>query len=139
MPTIEKILILDFGSQYTQLIARKVRECGVYSEIHPFNISEQNISNLNPNGIILSGSPSSVYDEDSPKPSFLLHNLNVPILGICYGLQLLAYQLGGAVDRAAKREFGKANLQINASSELFEGVPPSSQVWMSHGDRKSVV
>ncbi len=130
----ERIVILDFGSQYTQLIARKVREAGVYAEIHPFSISEDTLKGLAPKGIILSGGPSSVYAEGAPHPSFNVFGLGVPVLGICYGLQLIAYQLGGAVDKAARREFGRATLQIDDDTDLFKGVGPTTQVWMSHGD-----
>lgn len=131
----ERIVILDFGSQYTQLIARKVRECGVYSEIHPFNISEQKLMELSPKGIILSGGPSSIYTEDSPKPVFDIFNFGVPVLGICYGLQLIAYSLGGVVDRAAEREYGRADLIINQENKLFRNLPYKIKVWMSHGDK----
>lgn len=131
----ERILILDFGSQYTQLIARKVRECGVYAEIHPFNIPIGKIRELSPIGIILSGGPSSVYAEDAPHSDPDIFLLGVPILGICYGLQLMAYQLGGAVDRSAKREFGPAMLCIDSTGDgLLEGIPQENLVWMSHGD-----
>lgn len=130
----EIIIILDFGSQYTQLIARKIRELGVYSEIYPFNIKKETLLALNPNGIILSGGPSSVYGENAPHPSFNVFELGIPILGICYGLQLIAYQNNGKVDKAAKREYGKANLITDSKEDLFEGISDNSQVWMSHGD-----
>ncbi|MBK8910859.1 MAG: glutamine-hydrolyzing GMP synthase [Chlorobi bacterium] len=131
----ERILILDYGSQYTQLIARKVRECGVYAEIHPFNIPLDTIREMSPVGIILSGGPSSVYGEDAPHSDPGIFDIGTPILGICYGLQLIAYQLGGAVDRSAKREFGRAHLQVDRTdSPLFAGLPDQSVVWMSHGD-----
>jgi GMP synthase (glutamine-hydrolysing) len=135
MELTEKVIILDFGSQYTQLIARKVRECKVYSEIHPFSISKESLLALNPSAIILSGGPSSVYAEDAPHPSFDVLALDLPVLGICYGLQLIAYTKSGEVDKAAKREFGKAMLKVkNSNSPLFDGVSLESQVWMSHGD-----
>lgn len=130
----EKIIILDFGSQYTQLIARKVRECGVYAEIFPFSIKKDELLAHNPKGIILSGGPSSVYAEGAPHPSFDVFSLGLPVLGICYGLQLMAYKLGGSVDKAARREFGRAELTIDADNDLFEGVPKTTTVWMSHGD-----
>lgn len=130
----EKIIILDFGSQYTQIIARKVREIGVYAEIYPYNIPQDKLLALNPKGIILSGGPSSVYADDSPHPVADLFNLGIPVLGICYGLQLMAYYLDGKVDRAAHREYGRANLNIDKSDDLFEGVANDSTVWMSHGD-----
>lgn len=130
----ERIVILDFGSQYTQLIARKVREQGVYAEIHPFSISADAIKGLRPKGLILSGGPSSVYDQGAPIPSFDVFTLGIPVLGICYGLQLIAYQLGGSVDKAARREFGRSTLIVDDDADLFKGVAKSSQVWMSHGD-----
>lgn len=130
----ERIVILDFGSQYTQIIARKVREVGVYAEIHPFSITRESLEALSPKGIILSGGPSSVYDDGAPIPSFDVFGLGIPVLGICYGLQLLAYQLGGAVDKAARREYGRAMLQVDDTSDLFKGMPSTTQVWMSHGD-----
>lgn len=135
MTHTERILILDFGSQYTQLIARKVREIGVYAEIHPFNIPLDAIRELAPIGIILSGGPSSVYSEDAPHSDPGLFALGIPVLGICYGLQLLAYQNGGSVDRFARREFGPATLLLDEEGAgLFAGVPLNSLVWMSHGD-----
>jgi GMP synthase (glutamine-hydrolysing) len=134
MHTTEKIIILDFGAQYTQLIARKVRESGVYAEIEPFNISFEKLKELNPKGIILSGGPSSVYAEGAPIPSFDVVDFGVPVLGICYGLQLIAYTKGGVVDRAARREFGRAELLIDSHEDLFMDLPSSTTVWMSHGD-----
>ncbi len=131
---MEKIVILDFGSQYTQIIARKIRELNVYAEIHPFSIDIDTITSIVPNGIILSGGPSSVYSENAPIPKFDVFSLDVPILGICYGLQLIAYQLGGEVNKAAKREYGRANLIIDKSDLIFQDVSKNSQVWMSHGD-----
>ncbi len=128
------VLILDFGSQYTQLIARRVRECGVYCEIHPFNIPFEKIKQINPKGIILSGSPWSVYSPEAPISDSQIFSLGVPILGICYGLQLIARQFGGEVDRAAKREYGKAELFIDDNKDLFAGMKKSISVWMSHGD-----
>ena len=109
----EKILVLDFGSQYTQLIARRVRECRVYSEIFPFNASIEKIREFNPQGIILSGSPSSVYDEGAPIPDREIFNLGVPVLGICYGMQLMAFLLGGEVKKTLRREYGRAEIIID--------------------------
>lgn len=134
MNTSEKILILDFGSQVTQLIARKVREIGVFSEIHPFNISMEKIKEINPKGIILSGSPHSVYSETAPIPKADVFGAGVPVLGICYGLQYIAFAFGGKVDLAAKKEFGKASLHIEKSDVLLDGLTQDGQVWMSHGD-----
>lgn len=130
----EFILILDFGSQYTQLIARRIREIGVYSEIQPYNFPIEEILRHKPKGIILSGGPSSVYDAGSPKVDDALFELGIPILGICYGLQLIAYKLGGEVDRFAKREYGKAILKIVRDDDLLSGLNSNTVVWMSHGD-----
>ncbi len=129
----ERILILDFGSQYTQLITRKVRELGVYSEIKPYNTSIDDIHELNPNGIILSGGPDSVYAENAPLPAKEIFDLSVPVLGICYGLQLTAYFHGAKVGESKKREYGLAELQVDRATDLLRSVP-ASQVWMSHGD-----
>ncbi|MFC2131762.1 glutamine-hydrolyzing GMP synthase [Bacteroidota bacterium] len=134
MQIIEKIIILDFGAQYTQLIARKVRENGVYAEIYPYNITKEELLKLNPKGIILSGGPSSVYADEAPHPSFDVLGLDIPILGICYGLQLIAYNRNGKVDRAAKREYGRAELIIDEDEDLFKNICQNSTVWMSHGD-----
>jgi GMP synthase (glutamine-hydrolysing) len=130
----ESILILDFGSQYTQLIARRVRELNVYCEIHPYNIPFEKIRDFHPKGIILSGGPSSVYAENAPIPDKQLYALGIPILGICYGLQLIAYQNGGKVHKAPRREFGRAKLLVDSHTDLFLNVASSTEVWMSHGD-----
>ncbi len=130
----ESILILDFGAQYSQLIARRVRELHVYCEIHPFNIPLEKIQAFNPKGIILSGGPSSVYAADAPVSDKRIFSLGVPVLGICYGLQLMAFQLGGEVDRAGKREFGRARLIVDSENGIFSGVAKLTEVWMSHGD-----
>lgn len=132
------ILILDFGSQYTQLIARRIRELKVYCEIHPFNQADQAIKKLNPKGIIYSGSPFSVYAENAPFPPLETMNGHIPLLGICYGMQLLGHHLGGQVDKAAKREFGKATIQITQKSPLTTDIPESVTVWMSHGDHLTI-
>lgn len=130
------ILILDFGSQYTQLIARRIRELHVYSEIHPYALPFEEIERLRPSGIVLSGSPASVYDEDAPWPDRRLFSLDVPVLGICYGLGVLAQEFGGRVARAAQREYGPAELTIDDDRDLFAGLKGKSlRVWMSHGDR----
>ncbi|HTK82544.1 MAG TPA: glutamine-hydrolyzing GMP synthase [Bacteroidota bacterium] len=135
----ELILVLDFGSQYTQLIARRIRELGVYTELHPFNFPIDEIKRLTPKGIILSGGPSSVYDSDAPLSAPELFNLGIPIFGICYGLQVIAYQLGGEVDPSARREYGYAEVLIDDSTDLFSGFNGKTEnrstvVWMSHGD-----
>lgn len=138
----EKIVILDFGSQTTQLIARRIREQKVYSEIHPFNTSIEKIKELKPTGIVLSGGPCSVYDDDAPHSDPEVFELGVPVLGICYGAQLMMQQLGGRVEKAEKREFGKADLSIEYTDGLFAGLEAGDakhQVWMSHGDRVEVV
>ena len=134
----DKILILDFGSQYTQLIARRVREAGVYSEIYAGDIDHQLISDFNPTGIILSGGPESAFSDDSPKAATEIFSMGVPILGICYGMQTMAEQLGGHVQSSAHREFGYAEVSIETSNRLFQGIEVNQdclQVWMSHGDR----
>jgi GMP synthase (glutamine-hydrolysing) len=131
----ELILVLDFGSQYSQLIARRVRELGVYSELQPYNLSIDKIRAMKPSGIILSGGPSSVYDNNAPLPSSELFQLGIPVLGICYGLQVIAHQLGGEVDRSAKREYGRAEVLIDDTNDLFANFNgKASTVWMSHGD-----
>ncbi len=134
----EKILILDFGSQTTQLIARRIREQKVYCEIHPFNLTLERIKAMAPNGIVLSGGPKSVYDQDAPLSDPGLFDLGIPVLGICYGAQLMTQQFGGRVEKAVKREFGKAYLDIQDTVGIFAGMEighPEYQVWMSHGDR----
>ncbi len=131
----DTIVILDFGSQYTQLIARRVRELRVYSEILPHDATRDEIVRLNPRGIILSGGPSSVYDDGAPAlPDFLL-DLNVPLLGICYGMQLLAHQLGGRVEKSATREYGHAQVHIDGTETLFSNLQSPISTWMSHGDQ----
>ncbi len=131
----EEIIILDFGSQYTQLIARKVREVGVFAEILPYNISITELTKSNPKGIILSGGPSSIYENNSPKPDFEIFSLGIPILGICYGLQLITFFFGGKVDKAAKREYGRSKFRIKKRNQIFEDIPEEFTVWMSHSDR----
>ena len=131
------ILILDFGGQYTQLIARRVREQKVYSEIHPFNVPLAKIRELAPRGIILSGGPASCYATDAPKISNEVYDLGVPILGICYGTQLTALTFGGKVVAAERREYGRATVRVQGGSDLFHGFVAGEEipVWMSHGDR----
>ncbi len=132
----ELILVLDFGSQYSQLIARRVRELGVYSELHPFNLSIDAIKERKPKGIILSGGPSSVYEEGSPHPESEIFDLEIPVLGICYGLQVIAYRLGGEVNTSVRREYGPAELFIDDDADLFANLNEKGRtnVWMSHGD-----
>ncbi len=134
MQVTEKILIIDFGSQFTQLITRRVREENVFSEIHSHNFTFDEIKEFNPTGIILSGGPMSVYDTDAPDLDERILKLNIPVLGICYGLQLISKKLGGKVEPAKDREYGKAILNVVESSPLFIGVSNDSTVWMSHGD-----
>lgn len=131
----EKILILDFGSQYTQLIARRIRELKVYSEIRPYSESLGNIREFNPAGIVLSGGPSSVVEAGAPLPESGIFELGIPILGICYGMQLMTHMLGGEVASARRREYGAAELEVIDDSTLFSGLHKSLPVWMSHGDR----
>src|SRR5881392_2990622 len=133
-PKHSKILILDFGSQYTQVIARRIRELQVYSEVVPFDLPAAEIKNLNPNGIVLSGGPASVYDKGAPQIDPEIFSLEVPILGICYGLMLMAHHLGGQVKFTGRREFGAGTLEITNGSQLFEGLGSQVDVWNSHGD-----
>jgi GMP synthase (glutamine-hydrolysing) len=132
----EQILILDFGAQYTQIIARRVRECRVYSTIVRFDLPAAQIAALKPRGLILSGGPASVYAPEAPIPDRAIFDLGVPILGICYGVQLMAYMLGGKVARGQKREYGKGTLLVtDPFSALFADLPDTLQVWNSHGDK----
>jgi GMP synthase (glutamine-hydrolysing) A subunit len=128
------IVVLDFGAQYSKLIARRVREAHVYSLIEPYNISPEKLRALNPAGIILSGGPASVHAEGSPKPHPEILQFDVPILGICYGVQIFADMLGGKVERAAEREYGIAHLEHDDKTGLLTGIDAKAQVWMSHGD-----
>jgi GMP synthase (glutamine-hydrolysing) len=132
----ETILVIDFGSQYSRLIARRVRESRVYCEIIPHDITWDAVSGLNPKGIILSGGPASVYDPDAPLAPAWVYDSGLPVLGICYGMQVMVHQLGGKVSPSTKREYGHAVLHQNSNGEpLFQGLPPSMPVWMSHGDQ----
>jgi GMP synthase (glutamine-hydrolysing) len=136
----EQILILDFGAQYTQVIARRVRECGVYSTIIPFNMPAGEIAAAKPAGLILSGGPASVYAPKAPTPDRAIFDLGVPILGICYGAQLMAHLLGGKVARGEKREYGKGTLAVtDPACVLFANLSRSLQVWNSHGDKLTVL
>lgn len=130
----EKIIVLDFGSQYNQLITRRIREFGVYSELHPHTITAAEIKEMNPRGIIFSGGPNSVYDEGAFRCDEEIFELGLPILGICYGMQLMTMHFGGKVEKAKNREYGKALLTLHNQNRLFEGTPGEQVVWMSHGD-----
>jgi GMP synthase (glutamine-hydrolysing) len=128
------IIILDFGSQYTQLIARRVREANVFCEIHPYNYPAEKIRALKPSGVILSGGPSSVYGKGAPKPDPGIFDVGAPALGICYGLQVMVDHFGGKVARAARREYGPADIDVVMGNAIFTGLPAKLPVWMSHGD-----
>ncbi|CAE6496799.1 unnamed protein product [Rhizoctonia solani] len=128
------IVVLDFGGQYNQLIARRIRDLGVYSELLPFNTPVERIRELQPKGIVFSGGPASVYEEKSPLVDPAIYELGLPIFGICYGMQLIAHQLNGKVERAGKREYGKAEVDFIAGSELVKDLEARQTVWMSHGD-----
>lgn len=130
----EMIVVLDFGGQYNQLIARRIRDMGVYSELLPYNTPVERIRQLAPKGIVFSGGPSSVYEENAPSIDTAIFDIGVPIFGICYGMQLMAHQLGGKVERAAKREYGKADVDFAQNSVLTKGLESKQTVWMSHGD-----
>lgn len=130
----EMIVVLDFGSQYNQLITRRIREFGVYSELHPHTITAEEIKQMNAKGIIFSGGPNSVYDEKAFRCDEKIFELGLPILGICYGMQLMANHLEGKVEQAKQREYGKANIQVQNETKLFASLPEEQVVWMSHGD-----
>ncbi|MBN1479153.1 glutamine-hydrolyzing GMP synthase [candidate division KSB1 bacterium] len=135
----EAIIVLDFGSQYTQLIARRVRELGVYSEIKPYYIQVDELKALRPKGIILSGGPSSVYAEKAPLPHVDIFELGCPVLGICYGLQVIAHLFDGKVGKAQHREYGRAYIRVDDSADLFRDLDTQLEVWMSHGDFLTVI
>jgi GMP synthase (glutamine-hydrolysing) len=128
------VLVVDFGAQYAQLIARRVREANVYSEIVPSTISAQEVKGKNPSAIILSGGPSSVYAENAPKIDEAIFTLGVPIFGICYGFQVMAATLGGVVTRTGKSEFGRTQTTVVSESKTFGGLYSQQKTWMSHGD-----
>ena len=130
----EMIIVLDFGGQYNQLIARRVRECNVYAEVHPYTLSLDKIKAMNPKGIIFTGGPNSVYAEESPRCGKDLLELGIPILGICYGSQLISYLLGGTVETAPVSEYGRTEVDVDTSSVLFDDVSPHTICWMSHTD-----
>jgi GMP synthase (glutamine-hydrolysing) len=131
----QTILILDFGSQFTQLIARRIRENRVYCEVHPFNLPLAEIRRRAPLGIILSGGPQSVYEDGAPDAEPELFGLGIPVLGICYGMQVMAHRLGGSVEGSSHREYGRAEVSVTAPGKLFDGLGAEQTVWMSHGDR----
>jgi len=131
---MEKVFVVDFGAQYAQLIARRVRECKVFSEIVPYDISPEEIKSRSASALIFSGGPSSVYQDGAPIPDPGIFNIGLPILGICYGHQLLARELGGKVEATGIREYGKTGIELTGDSTLFEGQPLEQTVWMSHGD-----
>ncbi|MBY9079821.1 glutamine-hydrolyzing GMP synthase [Paenibacillus sp. HN-1] len=133
----EIIVVLDFGGQYNQLIARRIRDLGVYSELLPYNTPIERIKSLSPKGIVFSGGPMSVYAEDAPHVDPAIYDLGLPIFGICYGMQLMAHQLGGKVERASKREYGKADLTFEEGAKIVKGLEGAQTVWMSHGDHVS--
>lgn len=130
----ELILVIDFGGQYNQLIARRVRECNVYCEVHPYTLSVDKIKEMNPKGIIFTGGPNSVYGEDSPLCDKALFEIGIPILGICYGSQLMSHMLGGKVATAPVSEYGKTKVDVSVDSKIFKGVSESTICWMSHTD-----
>ena len=130
----ELIIVLDFGGQYNQLIARRVRECNVYAEVHPYTMSIDEIKKMNPKGIIFTGGPNSVYKADSPSYSKEIFELGIPILGICYGSQLMAHVLGGKVATAPVSEYGRTEVMVDKNSILFKDVNKSTICWMSHTD-----
>ncbi|MCI8513891.1 MAG: glutamine-hydrolyzing GMP synthase [Lachnospiraceae bacterium] len=130
----EMVIVLDFGGQYNQLIARRVRECGVYCEVLPYRTDLEKIKEMEPKGIIFTGGPNSVYGEDAPLCGTDIYKLGIPILGICYGSQILAHMLGGRVESAPVSEYGRTEVELETDSALFEGVSPSTVCWMSHTD-----
>src|SRR5438270_1874121 len=129
------IVILDFGSQYTQLIARRIREFNVFSVVLPCTTPLDQVLALKPKGLILSGGPSSVYDADAPAADPKMLEMGLPVLGICYGLQFIVHHLGGRVEPAPAREYGHAEVEVIAETPLFHGLPRALEVWMSHGDQ----
>ena len=132
MAETQKIVILNFGGQYTQLIARRVRECHVYSCVLPYDASMETIRAQNPVGVILSGGPASVLEQDAPRCDEGVYQLGVPVLGICYGMQLTAYLLGGTVEKAAQREYGRITVTMDDKTSLLSGMSDASSCWLSH-------
>ena len=134
-PPEELVIVLDFGAQYAQLIARRVREQNVFCQLVRHDLSAKRIAELAPRGLILSGGPASVYDPGAPHCDPAIFDLGIPILGICYGMQLACQALGGEVKPCASREFGRAVLRVRESAGIFAGIPAETTVWMSHGDQ----
>ena len=134
MENKEFVIVVDFGGQYNQLIARRVRENHVYCEVYPYNKALEKIKELKPQGIIFTGGPNSVYEENSPKIEKEIFELGIPVLGMCYGMQFMAYTLGGEVKSADNREFGKTPTKVDTTSPLFKGLDEDQVVWMSHVD-----
>ena len=130
----EKVIVIDFGGQYNQLVARRVRECNVYCEIYSYKTPLEKIKAMNPKGIILTGGPNSVYEDGAPTATADLFNIGVPVLGLCYGAQLMQHVLGGKVEAAPVREYGKTVTSFDTTNPLFAGIPAESIVWMSHND-----
>src|SRR5437660_2735180 len=130
----DEVLVLDFGGQYSQLIARRVRECGVFSELLPHSVPVEDIRRRQPRGLILSGGPASVYADGAPRLRTELLELGVPVLGICYGMQAMAFELGGRIEPAAVGEFGRARLDVREPGRLLHGLPSEQSCWMSHRD-----
>ncbi|MBI2939733.1 MAG: glutamine-hydrolyzing GMP synthase, partial [Chloroflexi bacterium] len=135
----EAVVVIDFGSQYSQLIARRIRECRVYCELVPADTPWAEVAALNPRGVILSGGPASVYEPGSPRAESYVFESGLPVLAICYGMQLLAHEQGGSVEPAAAREYGHAVVELIDDSPLFADLPRQFRVWMSHGDRIAVL
>lgn len=131
---VDEVIVLDFGGQYSQLITRRIRELGVFCEMFPYTTSYEEIIERNPKGFIFSGGPASVYEDNSPSIDKRYYDSNIPILGICYGMQMMAHQLGGIVEACKSREYGKAILNIHQTSDLLQGISGNEQIWMSHGD-----
>ncbi|MBQ7652586.1 MAG: glutamine-hydrolyzing GMP synthase, partial [Victivallales bacterium] len=136
---MNRLVIFDYGSQYTQLIARRIREMEVYSEIVSCDTTADELRNNMPMGIILSGGPNSVFEEGAPTIDNAIFSLGVPVLGICYGMQLMSSKLGGKVVPGTEREYGKMPIEIMPGNPLFEGIPSTITVWMSHGDRVEAI
>ena len=130
----DEVLVLDFGGQYSQLIARRVRECGVFSELLPHDVAVEEVKARNPKGLILSGGPASVYADGAPRLNDELLELGIPVLGICYGMQAMVLNLGGRVEGAEVGEFGRSALTVHQSGRLLEGLPAEQSCWMSHRD-----